>query len=266
MAVDITLLKKLRDATFAPLWDCKQALEETNGDFDQAQEILRKKWILKAGKKAERETNEWLVKLIQKDGWLAGIKLLCETDFVAKNETFAELIDILLEKVISHKSEVTSLESIDAGLLESLNTTIAEFIGKIWENVQIWAVILNNKTAFVYNHPWNKVASIIYYEWTDDNWVAKELALQVAAMNPTYLSFEDISADEKEKLLAEYRAEMATSGKPENMIEQIIEGKLRKTLWESVLLEQEYIRDWGKKVKELISGDFVVKGFVRLSI
>ncbi len=265
MAIDMTLLKKLRDATFAPLWDCKQALEEANGDFDQAQEILRKKGILKAGKKAERETNEGIVKLIQKDWWLAWIKLLCETDFVAKNETFSELADALLEKIITHKVEVAGLDSIDTGLLESLNTTIAEFIGKIGENVQLWAVMLNNKTAFVYNHPGNKVASIIYYEGTD-NGVAKELALQVAAMNPTYLSFDEIPAEEKNNLLAEYRAEMASSGKPENIIEQIVEGKLKKTLGESVLLEQEYIRDGGKKIKELISGDFAVKGFVRLSI
>jgi len=265
MAIDMTLLKKLRDATFAPLWDCKQALEESNGDFDQAHEILRKKGILKAGKKAERETNEGIVKLIQKDWWLAGIKLLCETDFVAKNETFTELADTLLEKIVSHKSELNGLWSIDWLLLESLNSTTAEFIGKIWENVQIWDVVLNNKNAFVYNHPWNKVASIIYFEW-NDNGVAKELALQVAAMNPTYLSFDEIPSQEKDTLLAEYRVEMAASGKPANIIEQIVEGKLRKTLWESVLLEQEYIRDGSKKIKELISGDFVVKGFTRLSI
>lgn len=265
MAVDITLLKKLRDATFAPLWDCKQALEEANSDFDQAQEILKKKGILKAGKKAERETNEGIVKLIQKDWWLAGIKLLCETDFVAKNETFSELADILLEKILSHKSDVLDLSTIDQSLLESLNTTIAEFVGKIWENVQIWDVILNNKTAYVYNHPGNKVASIIYYEGTDGG-VAKELALQVAAMNPTYLSFDEIPSNEKDSLLAQYREEMAASWKPENIIEQIIEWKLRKTLGESVLLEQEYIRDAGKKVKELLTGDFVAKGFVRLSI
>jgi len=85
-------------------------------------------------------------------------------------------------------------------------------------------------------------------------------------MNPTYLSFDEISSQEKEVLLTEYRAEMAASGKPENIIEQIIDGKLKKTLGESVLLEQEYIRDGGKKVKDLISGDFVAKGFVRLSI
>lgn len=265
MAVDITLLKKLRDATFAPLWDCKKALEEANGNFDQAQEILKKKGILKAGKKAERETNEGIVKLIQKDWWLAGIKILCETDFVAKNEIFVELADVLLEKIVSQKTEISGLSSIDPLLLEFINTKMAEFIGKIWENVQLWDVVLNNNTAYVYNHPWNKVASIIYYEGTDND-VAKELALQVAAMNPTFLSFDDISSDEKDSLLKQYREEMAESWKPADIIEKIIDGKLRKTLGESVLLEQEYIRDGGKKVKEIISGDFVVKWFVRLSI
>ena len=265
MAVDMTLLKKLRDTTFAPLGDCKQALEEANWNFDQAQEVLRKKWILKAGKKAERETNEWIVMLVQEDWWLAWIKLLCETDFVAKNESFSELANELLKKILAHKNEISNLSSIDASLLESLNTVVAEFVGKIGENVQIGDVMLNNKTAFIYNHPGNKVASIIYYDWTDTG-AAKELALQVAAMNPTYLSFDDVPSEEKENLVKEYRAEMASSGKPENIRNQIGEGKLRKTLWESVLLEQEYIRDWWKKIKDLLTGDFVVKGFVRLSI
>lgn len=265
MAIDITLLKKLRDATFAPLGDCKQALEEANGDFDQAQEILRKKGILKAGKKAERETNEGIVKLVQKDGWLAWLKLLCETDFVAKNESFHELADILLDKILAHKQEITSLETVDAGLLESLNTTLAEFVGKLAENLKIWDIMLNNKSAYVYNHPGNKVASIIYYEGTD-NGVAKELALQVAAMNPTFCSFDEIPAEQKTVLLDEYRKEMAASGKPANIIEQIVEGKLKKTLGENVLLEQEYIRDGSKKVKDILPADFALKGFVRVSI
>lgn len=265
MAIDIALLKKLRDTTFAPLGDCKQALEEANGDLEMAQEILKKKGILKAGKKAERETNEWLVKLSQKDGRLAWIKLLCETDFVAKNENFLELIDILLDMILSHKQEIPSLSEIDSALQASLNDKIAEFVGRIWENVQLGDVLLNNKNAFVYNHPGNKVASIIYYQGSDDS-IAKELALQVAAMNPTYLSFDEVPEDEKSALLKQYREEMASSGKPENIIEQIVDGKLRKTLWESILLEQEYIRDSAKKVKDLLTDSFKPEWFVRLAV
>ncbi|MBU0626515.1 hypothetical protein KKG31_01255 [Patescibacteria group bacterium] len=98
--VDMNLLKQLREATFAPLKDCKEALEEANGDLDKAQDALREKGIMKAGKKLDRETNEGIVKVIQKDGRFAGIKLLCETDFVAKNEDFAKLTDTLLEKLL----------------------------------------------------------------------------------------------------------------------------------------------------------------------
>lgn len=262
---DITLLKKLRDATFAPLGDCKQALDEANGDFDQATEILKKKGILKAGKKAERETNEGIVKLIQKDGVLAGIKILCETDFVAKNEGFHQLADILLEKLVAHGAEFANIESIDGALQEELNVIIAEYVGKLAENIKLADAIVSKQTAFVYNHPGNKVASIIYYEGTD-NGVAKELALQVTAMNPTYCTFDQIDAGEKETLMSTYRTELAASGKPANMIDQIAEGKLRKTLGDQVLLEQEYIRDGGKRIKDIIPAEFVIKSFIRFAI
>jgi len=262
---DITLLKKLRDATFAPLGDCKQALDEANGDFDQATEILKKKGILKAGKKAERETNEGIVKLIQKDGILAGIKILCETDFVAKNEGFHQLADILLEKLVTHGIEFANIESMDAALQEELNVIIAEYVGKLAENIKLADAIVSKQIAFVYNHPGNKVASIIYYEGTD-NGVAKELALQVTAMNPTYCTFDQIDAGEKEELMTTYRAELVASGKPANMIDQIAEGKLRKTLGDQVLLEQEYIRDGGKRIKDIIPAEFVIKSFIRFAI
>ena len=262
---DIALLKKLRDVTFAPMGDCKQALDEANGDFDQAQEILKKKGILKAGKKAERETNEGIVKLVQKDGKLVGIRLLCESDFVAKNEGFHTLSELLLDKLSAAGKDADSIAQLDPALKEELDTIVAEYVGKLGENMKLDNAIVSTKTAFVYNHPGNRVASIIFYEGVD-NGVAKELALQVAAMNPTYCSFDEIDASEKEALMTTYRAELAASGKPANMIDQIAEGKLRKSLGDQVLLEQEYIRDGGKRVKEIVPSEFVVKSFVRLAI
>jgi len=100
MSVDMKLLKQLRDETFAPFKDCKAALEEANGDLAKAQEALKEKGIMKAGSKADRETNEGIVKVMEKDGRFAGVKLLCETDFVAKNEDFLKLADALLEKLL----------------------------------------------------------------------------------------------------------------------------------------------------------------------
>ena len=196
---------------------------------------------------------------------MAGVRLLCETDFVAKNEGFHELADILLDKFLAHGKEFANFDEIDGAFQEELNTIIAEYVGKLAENIKIADAVVSKKTAFVYNHPGNKAASIIYYEGTD-NGVAKELALQVTAMNPTYCTFDQIDANEKETLMATYRAELAASGKPANMIEQIAEGKIRKTLGDQVLLEQEYIRDGSKRVKEIIPAEFVIKSFVRFAI
>lgn len=207
---DIVLLKKLRDATFAPLGDCKQALDEANGDFDQAQEILKKKGILKAGKKAERETNEGIVKLIQKDGKIAGVKILCESDFVAKNEEFQLLADTLLGKIITNAVEFPTLSEMEPSQKEELDRIVAELVGKLGENMRLADAMLSLKTGYIYNHPGNKVASIIFYEGVD-NGVAKELALQVTAMNPTYCSFDEIDPSEKDSLMSEYRAELSAS-------------------------------------------------------
>lgn len=265
MKVDMQLIKQLREATFAPLKDCKEVLVEAEGDLERAQELLREKGITKAGKKADRETNEGSVKLLSKDGWLFGVKVLCETDFVAKNETFAELIDVLLDKLVEAKQVVDSMDNLSADLLEDMNNTVAEFVGKIWENVRLWDVVVSDQKAYVYNHPGNKVSSIVYYEGEGEE-VAKELALQVAAMSPTYLSFDSVSQDYKDELMAKFVEELKESGKPENMIGQIAEGKLRKALSESVLLEQEYIRDGSKKVKDIIPEGVEIKSFLRYSV
>jgi len=108
------------------------------------------------------------------------------------------------------------------------------------------------------------VASVIYFSGNEE--IAKELALQVAAMNPTYLSFDEIPANEREEAKAKFTEELKAQGKPEAMIEQIVKGKLDKAFADDVLLEQEYIRDGGKKVKELLTDGFVVQKFVRFAI
>jgi len=265
MAVDINLLKQLRDATFAPMKDCKDALDEANGDLTKAEEILRKKGIMKAGSKADRETNEGIVKAAQQDGRLAGLKLLCETDFVAKNEDFLALADNLLEKLLTSKKAVKALEELDTALLAEMNEMVAAFVGKIGENLKLTEALVDNQNAYVYNHPGNKVASIIYYEGGNED-AAKELALQVTAMTPTYLDFDSVPADYRDSLMVEFRKEMEGSSKPQNIIDQILDGKLKKALAELVLMEQEYIRDGGKKIKEIVPADMVVKGFTRIAV
>lgn len=262
--VDMQLLKRLRDTTFAPLKDCREALIESSWDFDKALDILKEKWMSKASKKADRLTNEWLIKAVEKDWKIYALKLLCETDFVAKNENFHALFDEIMDKVFTIKNDVSNLSEIESWLLNEMNWMVNEFIGKLWENTKLDDIIVSSKNAYVYNHPWNKVASIIYY--TGDESVAKELALQVAAMNPEYLSFESVPQSYRDELLEKFKAEMTDSGKPANIIDQIITGKLQKYLSDSVLLEQEYIRDNTKKIKDIMPSWFEVTGYVRLSI
>ena len=265
MAVDMQLLKELRNSTFAPLKDCKEALTEANWDLEVAKDILKKKGILKAGKKADRATNEWAIKVANVWWKVVSIKLLCETDFVAKNETFAELMDVLIQKVSEDvSSDVNSKEDLSSDVLEGLEWIVKEFVWKIWENVQLDEVFVSMKDGFVYNHPGNKVAAVVFYNWEAE--YAKEIALQVAAMNPVFLSFDEISSDVKEKLAEEYTQELKKEWKPDDMIAQIVKWKINKTLAEDVLLEQAYIRDWSKKVKEILPEEFEVESYVRFSI
>lgn len=265
MKVDMQLLKQLRDSTFAPLKDCKEALVESNGDLDVAMEILRKKGISKAWKKADRETNEGLVKVVEKDGKIAAVKLLCETDFVAKNDSFLELLDVVLDKLLTSWEEFDSLESAPADLVASLAELTNEFVGKIGENTKIGDMLVSTKNAYVYNHPGNKVAAIVYYSG-DNKDIIKEVALQVAAMNPTYLDFDSVDQTAIANMKVEFSEALAKEGKPADMIEKIVEWKIRKSFADDVLFEQEYIRDGSKKIKDILPADLVIESFVRLSI
>jgi len=265
MKVSMDLLKQLRDMTFAPMKDCKDALVEADGDLDKAAEILKEKWILKAGKKADRETSEGLIKLVQDGDWFAGVKLLCETDFVAKNEIFHELLDLLIKKVLDSQTSFDSIEDLDEGFLADINTTIAEFVWKIGENVQLGDVISSNKNVYIYNHPGNKVAAVIYYDGGNVD-TAKEVALQVVAMNPSYLSLDSVDKNYYNELKAQFGAELLELGKPKNMIDQILQWKINKALSELTLLEQSYIRDGSKKLKEIFPEGFEVKKYIRLAI
>lgn len=266
MKIDIQLLKQLRDATLASLKDCKEALVEANGDLDKAQDILKKNGAIKAAKKADRETNEGIVKFMMKDGKHAWLKLLCETDFVAKNETFQTLVDSILTRLVDQGKEINSLDQLDISVKDELQSLVTDAIAKIGENLRLVDAYVNSNHAYVYNHPGNKVVAVIYYtgEWSED--AAKEVALQVAAMNPTYLSIDDVPDEEKNAVLAGEREALIQSGKPADIVEKILIGKLQKALSESVLLEQESIRDSAKKVKDLLPAGVTVTSYIRRSI
>ena len=262
---NIEALKELRKITFAPLKDCKEALLEAGDDLKKAQENLKKKGIAKAGKRTERETKEGIVKMEEKDGKIVWLKLLCETDFMAKNENFWELFNSILNKIATSTIEATSLEDLDPVLSEEIKEEVKEFGGKTGENMNIDGILVTTQKWFIYNHPGNRVATFVVFEWWNDE-VAKELALQVTAMNPTYISFDEVNQDEVAKMKEEFSAELKAAGKPEAMIEQIVDGKIKKSMADFVLFEQEYIRDGAKKVKEILPEDMKVSKFIRMAI
>jgi elongation factor Ts len=255
----------LREISFAPLKDCKEALAEANDDLDLAQDILRKKGIAKAGNRVERETKEGIVRIETRDGRIIGLKLSCETDFVAKNENFQEIFNDVFDQLATQKKEVTKIEDLDPAFAEKITSEVQEFMGKTGENMKIAEVLITAKPAFVYNHPGNRVATVIEYTGDDES-VAKEVALQVTAMNPLYISFDEVNKDEIAKLTEEFGAELKAAGKPEAMIAGIVEGKIKKALAENVLLEQEYIRDPAKKIKDILPAGFQITGFKRIAL
>lgn len=261
----MNLLKQLRAATFAPLKDCKDALVEAEWSLDRAKDILKEKGVLKAGKKSDRETNEGIVRGLQQDNKIAWVKLLCETDFVAKNDSFSVLVDEILAKLISQDVTFTSKDDAPASLIEELDIMLKGAFSSVWENMQLADIIVTTDNGYVYNHPGNNVLAIVFFEWSDVD-IAKELALQIAAMNPTYLDFDAVPADTVAKLEEKFREELKESGKPENMIEQILKWKINKALAEDVLFEQEYIRDGSKKIKNIIPEGFTVSSFRRMSV
>jgi elongation factor Ts len=263
MKIDMNLIKELRDTTFAPLGDCKACLEEAEGNLEQAIELLKKKGVAKAGKKADRETNEGMIKVETRDGKTAGLKLLCETDFVVKNEHFQTLFTQIFDKLFTVSNNVNDFAELDDSLQAEITSLITDFVGKIGENVKIGGVLVTTDTTYAYNHPGNKVASVIYF--SGDEVVAKEVALQVAAMNPTYLTADEIPAAQKEELKIKFTEELKAAGKPEAMIENIVRGKLDKAFADDILLEQESIRDASKKVKDLLSETTIIK-FTRFAI
>lgn len=264
MKIDLNLIKELRDTTFAPLGDCKSALEQAEGDLQKAIEVLKERWIAKAGKKADRETNEWMVQVETISGKTIWLKLQCETDFVVKNEHFQTLFKNIFNKLWEVNSEAHSFEDLPENTQSEITGLITDFVGKIWENVKIWWVLVTTENTFAYNHPGNKVSSVIYY--SGDESIAKELALQVAAMNPTYMHFDEIPASEKEEAKVKFTEELKAQWKPENMIEQIVKWKLDKAFADDILLEQEYIRDNSKRIKDLCTGDFKLIKFERFAI
>ena len=267
MNISVDLVKQLRDMTLASLKDCKDCLVEANGDIEQAKELLKKKWLASAMKKWDRETNEGKVSYLVQDGKIAVLKLGCETDFVANNDLFNDLIQRVLTSAIG--TECVSFDVLDEVKKEELTTMVAEVVGKLGENMKIIELFvkkLPSSDVYVYTHAGSKLIAVVYYNAivADATESVKKAALQIAAMDPTYLSVDTIPTQEIETMKTEFESEVKASGKPEAVIPNIVAWKLQKRYSETVLLEQGYVGDEAMKIKDIIANNATIVAFERV--
>ena len=272
MAVTLDDIKALRTKTGAGMSDCKKALTEADGDFEKAIEIIRKKGLAVAAKRSDREASEGCV-LVKVDGnFGAIIALKCETDFVANNKDFVALTQSILDAAVAAKAK--SLDEVKA--LPFQGKTIADIVlertGIVGEKLELDGYnFIEGPEIASYNHQGkNFLCCLVAFnkEVADKEYV-HEIALQVAAQNPIAVKPEEVPADivAREKEIAADKAR--EEGKPENMIERIAEGRMKKFYDESCLLNQKYIVDEKKTVAEYLKAldkDLTVSAFRRFTL
>ena len=269
MAITAAMVKELREMTGAGMMDCKKALNETNGNMDEAVEFLRKSGQAKAVKKEGRIAAEGLCRVVTDgDKVAAVVEVNSETDFVAKNEQFQSFVEAVAKQAL-----VTSASDIDAFLAESwnedssktVNEALVDKIAVIGEKLSIRRfekVVAENGCVVTYTHGGGKIGVIVEAETAVVNDAVKEaltnLAMQVAALYPKYVSSDEVSeeykAHEKEIIAEQIKNDPKMAGKPENVIEGAVAGRLNKELKEVCLLEQIYVKaaDGKQTVKQYL--------------
>ncbi|MBL8011157.1 MAG: elongation factor Ts [Flavobacteriales bacterium] len=274
MAITAADVNKLRQMTGAGMMDCKQALSEANGDFDTAIDILRKKGQKVAAKRADRDANEGLVIAKTTADGTRGVLVCvnCETDFVAKNGDFAAMAERMAQTALDKGAG--SVDALKALPYDSNGLSIAEKLveqtGVIGEKIDISACH-EVKAAFVlaYNHPGNKVASIVGLNKAGFENAAKDVAMQVAAMAPVAVNKESVPQSVIDKEIEIGKELAIQEGKPADMAEKIAVGRLNKFFKESTLLAQEFIKDNKLSVEQYLKSvekDLTVTDFKRHSL
>lgn len=247
-------VNKLRKHTGAGMMDCKKALVEAEGDFDTAVDILRKKGQKVAAKRADREATEGVALAITNDNNSTGVivTLNCETDFVAKNDSFVELAqqfaDLALEKQPATRDELLALDFNGMTVAEKL----VEQTGVIGEKLEISAYEkVEAPYVAAYIHSNKKLASLVGLS-SEAADAGKDVAMQVAAMNPLGLTSDEISQEVIDRELEVARDLARQEGKPEEMLDKIAQGRLNKFFKENTLLDQSFIKDGKKSVKQYV--------------
>ena len=247
--ISASQVKELREKTGLGLMDCKKALEEANGDLDLAIEELRKSSGLKASKKSSRSAADGLIGIKSFEGRSFMVEINCETDFVARDDSFNGFMEEVLE-IVSSNADKDLQELLD----ESIEEQREKLVQKLGENIVVRRIASSDNNADssgVYLHSNNKIGTIVSLQGGSEE-VAKDIAMHAAATDPMAISPSDIPVEVVEKEREIYKAQSEESGKPEDIVEKMIEGKIRKFLSEVSLTEQDFVKDPNKTINDLL--------------
>jgi len=265
-------VNKLRKTTGAGMMDCKNALVEAEGDFDKAIEILRKKGQKVAAKRADRDSSEGAAIAKVNDANTEGviISLNCETDFVAKNESFVTLAKELADLALGQGSKEDFLAANYSGM--TVQEKLTEQTGVIGEKIEIGGFAkLNAPFVGSYIHAGNKIATLVGLSSAVDGAAiaAKDVAMQAAAMNPVALNEEGVNQETIDKEIEIAKDQLRQEGKPEEMLDKIAQGKLKRFFKDNTLVNQAFIKDSKQSVSQYVKSvdsDLEVTGFQRVAL
>ena len=262
MSVTASQVKELRERTGAGMMECKNALVETGGDLDAAVEQLRKSGLAKADKKASRVAAEGRIVMAGNEHHAVLVEVNCETDFVAKDENFVAFANRVAEQALADDpSDVAALMD---GELENARQAL---VAKIGENVQVRRFVRRDTDGVLGSYIHGDRIGVLVELNGGDEALARDVAMHVAAMNPAHVSADDVPADEVAREKDILVAQAADSGKPPEIVEKMVTGRLAKHLKEITLLGQPFVKDGDVTVEKLLSQhDASVVGFDRLAV
>lgn len=262
--ITLEMVKTLREKTGAGMSDCKNALVEANGDMQSAIEILRKKGAASAAKRLDREAKEGVIATAFTSDHKRGVivEVNCETDFVSRNKNFITYVftvaKTLLENKVNSIEELLNLK-VDNDTLGGIHN---EILSKFQENIQIrrYDVFETNGYIAEYVHTGNKLGVLLEFQFDKDVEITdsakqtfREIAMQIAAMNPMFISRDDISPETIQKELAIYKEQALSEGKKSEIAERIAQGKLEKFCQEQCLIEQTFVKDGNKTIRDVLT-------------
>ncbi len=271
MAVTMADIQHLRKMSGAGMMDCKKALEEANGDYDKAMEIIRKKGQAVAAKRSDREASEGCVLSADKEEFAAVVALKCETDFVAKNADFValtkDILAVAMDKKPATKEELLATPLTDG---RSIQDHITDRSGITGEKMELGAYdFVNGVSTISYIHPGNKLATVVAFNAPMEHQMARDVAMQVAAMNPIAVRAEEVPQHILDQELEIAKDKARQAGKPENLLDRIAQGALQKYFKENTLLQQEFIKDAKVNIEQYLHSankELTVVSFKRFTL